>query len=171
MCTNDANQRYPEAYRDFDKLIWQVPSWATGVFFGVMVVLARFIAIENWSWCVSKNMMLACVSFSGLVFQAASCYALLRFRCHQAYIPMDRSEPFAKHISGQLGLQFSVMVECAVLLSLFAQACGAMFWAFLIVTVPVSFLVTIGIEWYMMVLKKGTVVKGPVVKGEQPSRL
>lgn len=80
---------YPEEYRHFDNLIWQVPTWATGLFAAVVAIVGLLLSKEQRQFFLGEYTMSqvdvasVLLAFFG-VFTLALAYTLFRFRTHQA---------------------------------------------------------------------------------------
>jgi hypothetical protein len=142
------SSNYPDAYRHFDKLIWQIPAWATALFLGVLVAICRVYGVEHLPWGkTSKETICELILFSAILFHSAASYSLFRFRIHQSSVS-NVVGPFAKAflLGSQFWLQFSVLLETGVLLSLLLRVFGGPLWLSLLYTSTLSFVLTVVCE-------------------------
>jgi len=134
-------QRYDEAYRHFDNLIWQVPAWSSGLF---AVVVASVNALltqtpdqQGGKTTVSTVAQLFGMStnqFAGAqlavfgLFTLVLAYALHRFRWHQASVktwPITQATP---KVSPQTLLQGVTLVEAGIQLLVAGVLFGLSVW-------------------------------------------
>lgn len=112
--------KYSEDYKHFDKLIWQVPTWCTAIFTGVLVASNEVMRKYLQTWGINQNIFLSLMLGSGFVFLFSLSYALFRYRWHQAHTIDKTKPPFAK-ISAQFFLQLSVSLQSVIFLALILQ--------------------------------------------------
>jgi hypothetical protein len=145
---------YSEAYRHFDGLIWQVPSWATVVFFGVFIAVQTVPASSDWGWCLSRMQMVTLVLCGAFLFHLLCFFVLFSFRWHQA--ALKAQGPFANWPlpNAQFLLQLNVGLQETILVSLFLQAVGRTFWSCLVISGLVFLTLTIVCEIYIWKYRK-----------------
>ena len=108
---------YPEGYRHFDNLIWQVPAWATAIFAAVVAIIAMLLN-EDKLRPISDQGSITRAGFSSFllaffgVFSFVLSYTLYRFRYHQAFLKASQF----KIISPQSLLQILLSMESGILL-------------------------------------------------------
>ncbi len=109
---------YNEVYRHFDNLIWQVPTFASGIFIAVIIGTMN---IKNSSMLeVAAGLSIPCLSslvygFSSLFLFILS-YTLYRFRWHQ--INAKNYKPKNHFKSPQVYLQFIINLQVCMLLAI-----------------------------------------------------
>jgi hypothetical protein len=112
------SDKYPDDYKHFDKLIWQLPSWSTAIFL-LSVTGLTFIAKTDLSTLI-PGIPMSTIAFvflgACLFFQLAIFNALVRFRYHQSETMVrDDSVSSKWWYSGQFWLQTAVITQAGSL--------------------------------------------------------
>ena len=125
MCIRSENSEfYPQDYRHFDTLIWQVPTWSSAIF--ALTAVASGVVLSNLPniakiFGVEASTVLTYLLGTVALVLLLLWNVLLRFRMRQAGIPVhpDTFIPARSFFQpgGQECLQFIVAVEVAVLLA------------------------------------------------------
>lgn len=107
---------YTEAYRHFDNLIWQVPTWASGLFAATVAIVWSFLSSETdinflKEYMSKENLASVMLFFFGM-FTLVLAYTLYRFRWHQVHTKTWRSHCI---FAPQSLLQLVVTSEAAIL--------------------------------------------------------
>jgi mannose-6-phosphate isomerase-like protein (cupin superfamily) len=137
-------QKYNEAYRHFDNLIWQVPAWTTAilavVFAGATQITATSPLVELLR--LEASHLVAVVSALFALFMFAVSHALYRFRWHQTQVKWHTPQHPLR--SPQVFLQLLVNLQGAALLAVAALAVdqlprGAVLGVLLVIVAAISF--------------------------------
>lgn len=116
------DQSYPEDYRHFDSLIWQVPAWSTGIFglsmTAVALVISNIPKIQDLAPIdpLKSLSFFLCVVF---LIQIILINVYLRFRLHQRMIhrPKRKFIPAPWFLlPAQFSLLLLLFIEAAFLL-------------------------------------------------------
>ena len=147
----------PEQFRHFDRLIWQVPSWTTGVFVGILAGANGILNNYSTAWRIDRNVLLFLILLSGCIFLFSSSYALYRFRFGQTVSASSAEREKMcrpKFFGAQTFLQFSVTYQFAVLVVLFLSIFCRSFVLISVIGVLVMVGMTIYYEFNIAKIKK-----------------
>jgi hypothetical protein len=147
----------PEQFRHFDRLIWQVPSWTTGVFLGVLAGANGILNNYSKTWGVDQNVLLFLILLSGCIFLFSSSYALYRFRFGQTVSASSAEREKMrrpKFFGAQTFLQLSVTYQFTVLVVLLLSILCRSFVLISVIGVLVMVGMTIYYEFKIANIKK-----------------
>jgi len=117
-------EKYNEAYRHFDNLIWQVPAWTTAilavVFAGATQITATSLLVDLLRLEASHLVVAVSVLFATFMFAVS--HTLYRFRWHQTQVKWHT--PRHPLRSPQVFLQLFVNLQGAALLAVAGVAIG-----------------------------------------------
>ncbi len=109
---NGSDVSYPEGYRHFDGLIWQVPAWSTAIFALASPLVIDAAELPTGGPAEQNAAGLSVfLSICLLVFAVV----LYRFRVHQRSMKAYSSTPFWK--SAQTWTQAMVAAQCSILMA------------------------------------------------------
>lgn len=117
-----------ETYRDYDRLIWLVPSWGIAISAGV-IVAANQIGASDSNWAIPVNYVRASILLIGTILLFVLSIAIHKYRVYQSYsVPEPLPcPPFETWPSAGFWLQLALCLSFGVLLSLFCTQVFASF--------------------------------------------
>jgi hypothetical protein len=136
----DASERYPEAYRHFDTMIWQTPAWSSAVFaLAMQTAYSDDIGSLAARVGVEEATLLSCFLLVTALILFGFSLVMLRFRQHQAAVRRTRpkARPFGFIASAQNYTQLSITLEAVMLVWLGLSVYGLPGQGLLVGGVPI----------------------------------
>jgi hypothetical protein len=140
----EEQNKYTPDYCHFDKLIWQVPAWASAIFAFTVVATGMILSNAANILCIFgisvKTLLSVFLLLIALILVLLS-NVLYRFRLHQAYLHKDFKVPRCKYFPGaQRSLQVIIALECAALLVTFFLMLNSAIWRLISILLTLSLL-------------------------------